>query len=507
MKCFYKFSVLVLTVLFIVSGSASSQWFQQPSGTDEWLYSVCFLDEFDGWIVGWNGTILRTTDGGNHWISQSIDTNLVFFDVCFINAYNGFAVGEGGTILRTTDSGNNWAFQNSGTFWALNAVSFSDAANGTAVGAEGIIVRTTNGGYTWQSQVSNTYYPLNDVCFKDPLHGVIVGGSLTILRTTDGGENWIDESIPWPLINRAPHDLTGISFMDVNTGYAVGYFNMVLKTTDAGDNWAFLSEGYGHFWDAVSFSDENNGTIVCSDGIIQRTTDGGLSWETQQGGTYMWLINVCFTDPFHGTIVGESGIILRTNNGGIPVELVSFTGEFVKDAVILKWQTATETNNKGFEVERLKDSRITKLHDWEMVGFVNGHGTTTEENNYSFVDKKLESGSYVYRLKQIDFDGSLKYSTEVDVDISMPGEFILYQNYPNPFNPMTKIKWHSPVAARQTLKIYDVLGKEIITLIDEYRPAGRYETELDGSKYPAGVYFYRLIAGNFVDTKKLILMK
>lgn len=522
MRLLYKFSVLLIIVSFLFVGKAFSQWLQQPGGTDEWLFSVCFLDEFNGWVVGNGGTILRTTNGGNNWISQSIDTNLVLFDVCFIDDYNGFIVGENGTILRTTDSGSNWVFQNSGTFWALAAVSFSDAANGTAVGAEGTIVRTTNGGYTWESQTSNTYYPLNDVCFKDPSHGVIVGGSRTILRTIDGGQNWIDESLPWSFSDqllKAPPDLTSMSFIDLNTGYAVGYYNTILKTTDGGDNWTYLSVGYGPFLEGVSFPDENTGTVVCSSGIIKRTTDGGLTWEIQQSGTYAWLDKVCFSDPIHGTIVGESGLILRTDNGGIPVELVSFTAECVDGSAVLNWMTSTETNNRGFDIERKSvpecnpscnqpvSQSVNQSFNWEKIGFVEGAGTSTKSGLYSFTDKDLPSGIYSYRLKQIDFDGSANYSREAVVEVSGPEEFMLYQNYPNPFNPSTKIKWYSHAAGWQTLKIFDILGKEIASLVNEYKTEGRYEYEFDGGQYPSGVYFCLLTAGKFTAVKKLVLLK
>jgi hypothetical protein len=188
--------------------------------------------------------------------------------------------------------------------------------------------------------------------------------------------------------------------------------------------------------------------------------------------------------------------------GTIPVELTSFTVKIFEGKITLQWATETETNNKGFEVQRK-----TTENEFEKIGFVPGFGTTTEPKLYSFTDSEVSSGKYSYRLKQIDFDGSFGYSDEVEIEVSTPLEFSLLQNYPNPFNPITKISWQSPVSSRQTLKVYDILGNEVATLVDEEKPAGKYEVEFDASALPSGVYFYQINAGEFVNTKNMILLK
>ena len=151
---------------------------------------------------------------------------------------------------------------------------------------------------------------------------------------------------------------------------------------------------------------------------------------------------------------------------------------------------------------------------WEKIGFVTGKGTTTEIINYSFVDDELLTKKTFYRLKQIDFDGTFSYSDEVEVDVNTPLTFSLAQNYPNPFNPVTTIRYSIPnvtlsgvEGSRVQLKIYDVLGNEVATLENEYKSAGTYEVEFNAAKYTSGVYFYRLQAGSFVETKKMILLK
>jgi hypothetical protein len=185
----------------------------------------------------------------------------------------------------------------------------------------------------------------------------------------------------------------------------------------------------------------------------------------------------------------------------VPVELVSFSANTDENDVILTWFTATETNNRGFEVQRKTTG------EYESIAFVEGNGTTTEVQNYLFRDKNLLSGTYTYRLKQMDFDGSFAYSDEVEIDIEQPDVFYLGQNYPNPFNPSTVIKYSVPADGLVTLKVYDLLGKEVSTLVNDYKQAGTFDVNFDGSNLSSGVYYYQLTAGELTATKKLMLTK
>lgn len=187
----------------------------------------------------------------------------------------------------------------------------------------------------------------------------------------------------------------------------------------------------------------------------------------------------------------------------LPVELVSFTGE-ASDGykVKLNWETATELNNFGFDVERQ-----TSNGQWEKVGFVNGNGTSNSSKTYSFKDNSPTGGSkFFYRLKQIDNDGQFEYSDVVEVML-VPMEYKLYQNYPNPFNPMTKIKFAIPEAGKVNLKIFDIKGEQVADLVNtDYEP-GYYDIELNLSNLASGVYIYRLQSKSFSDVKKLMLIK
>lgn len=205
----------------------------------------------------------------------------------------------------------------------------------------------------------------------------------------------------------------------------------------------------------------------------------------------------------------------------LPIELLSFSGEISESSVRLNWVTASEKNNRGFEIERSQKSKDRSQTEWDLVGYVGGHGTSTLNHAYSFLDDDLIPGEYFYRLKQIDFDGSFTYSYEIEVDVNFaPSEFKLFQNYPNPFNPTTKIRFTIPDNAtlRQAqsdnyviLKVYDAIGNEIATLANERKPAGEFEIEFNQEvsnlNVTSGIYFYRLEIDGFSQTKKMIFLK
>ncbi len=196
-------------------------------------------------------------------------------------------------------------------------------------------------------------------------------------------------------------------------------------------------------------------------------------------------------------------------NSPLPVELISFTSRADGNSVTLTWQTATEVNNYGFDIQR---TVISGQHsnEWEIIGFVEGHGNSNSLKEYSFKDVKPIRGKNLYRLKQIDTDGRFEYSNEIEVEITAPTEFLLSQNYPNPFNPSTVISYQLSVPSNVVLKIFDVLGNEIATLIDnEFKEAGYYIYQLRINNYQltTGVYFYRLQAGEFVQMRKMLLLR
>ena len=205
----------------------------------------------------------------------------------------------------------------------------------------------------------------------------------------------------------------------------------------------------------------------------------------------------------------------------LPVELISFNATAQNGVVTLNWTTSSETNNKGFEILR-SEKQETISEKWIKIGFVEGKGTTTKLSDYTFIDTEVKnSGKFYYCLKQIDFDGSFDYSKEVEVVIDLnPSEFALFQNYPNPFNPTTTIKFNIPTPPSSSplvkgrnevgfvnLKVYDILGKEVATLVNDYQEAGSHQIDFNASNFPSGVYIYQLRAGNFISSKTMMVIK
>ncbi|GMU96052.1 reprolysin-like metallopeptidase [Ignavibacterium album] len=254
--------------------------------------------------------------------------------------------------------------------------------------------------------------------------------------------------------------------------------------------------------------------VNCSNVNILLSVDGGqtypfvLASNTPNDGSETVILPDNQTNTARIKVEAVGNIFFDISNvnftiaAAIPVELASFTATSIDEGVLLNWITATEINNAGFTIERGIDSE-----NFSEIGFVGGKGTTTEPTVYSYLDNSAKQGTYYYRLKQTDYDGTFKYLDMVNVSVNLPTKFALGQNYPNPFNPSTVISWQSPVSSYQTLKIYDILGNEVATLVDEYREAGSYYVEFDASDLPSGIYYYKLTAGSFSDVKKMMVVK
>lgn len=195
-----------------------------------------------------------------------------------------------------------------------------------------------------------------------------------------------------------------------------------------------------------------------------------------------------------------------TYDSTVAVELTSFGATVNGSSVALNWQTASEINNRGFEIERKSPNT-----NWENIGFVAGVGNSTSAMSYSYVDANVTGTSFKYRLKQIDFDGTFEYSKEVEVDLNVK-DFNLYQNYPNPFNPSTKIKFSVPQDGMVTVKVYNMLGQEIVTLFADNASAGVHTLNWNGKDasgidVSSGSYICKMTAGNFIQSNKMILIK
>ena len=394
-----RFFAFLFTGVLICFNVSNAQWFWQnplPTGND--LFGVSFTDASNGTVTGFNGTILRTTNGGVDWIPQTSGVTVFLRNVSFTDANTGTAVGLNGTILRTTDGGVNWILQTSGTTQGIQNVSFTDANNGTVVGNAGTILRTTNGGVNWIPQISGVTAQLMGVHFIDANTGTAVGGGGTILRTINGGVNWI------PQTSGLTSFINGVFFTDANTGTVVGASGKILRTTDGGVNWIPQTSGVtttlsnisftdantgtvvgsnkilrttngGADWfeqvhtvplvQGVSFTDANTGTVVGAYGSILRTTNGGTSWVPQSSYvTIEVLSDVCFTSSYNGTVVGQNGTILRTTNGGVNwIRLTSGTADNLTGVSFINANTGTVVGTSGI-ILRTTDGGVNWIRQY-----------------------------------------------------------------------------------------------------------------------------------------------
>lgn len=231
-----------------------------------------------------------------------------------------------------------------------------------------------------------------------------------------------------------------------------------------------------------------------------RTNSSTLNWSTSAPGS-----SNSSTSELSNTVFPVSGLtyIWDGQCGILPVEMSLFNFTLNRRDVTLNWTTATEINNSHFDVER---SAVNG--QWLMIGSVKGNGTTLSSMNYSFTDRELNTGMYNYRLKQTDFNGNFKYyNLNSEVNIGIPGKFDLLQNYPNPFNPSTKISYDLPYDVNLTLKIFDISGREVSTLVNEFQTAGYYSINFNSSNLASGIYIYNLTANGLTLSKKMLLIK
>jgi hypothetical protein len=261
------------------------------------------------------------------------------------------------------------------------------------------------------------------------------------------------------------------------------------------------------FTTAASSAVTLTGGAVWSNVFWQVGTTASLGASSVLEGTILagTYITQGATASLDGRALAYTDYVTLNGATALPVELTSFTAVSKNGSVELNWNTATEVNNYGFEVQRSQTQNFT----WSKIGFVNGSGTSNSPKNYSFVDKTISYSSYAYRLKQIDNDNKYIYSNIIEVNAAgqIVNGFLLNQNYPNPFNPSSTIKYSIANAGNVKLTVYNSIGSKVATIVNEYRPAGNYSVKFNGSNIASGIYLYRLESGNYSATKKFILMK
>jgi len=528
------------------------------------LKSVFFINDTTGYIAGWGGKLYKTENGGINWTLLSLNTTSNLWDIKFFNPNTMFVIGGGplyyqpGRIFKSSNIGNSWdstthasglrriAFANNfitvgnngsllvsfdaGLSWMnkKNSVTnvdlfktyFVSSETGYCIGDSGKVFRTSNGGSNWSSCIVPTNKLLSSCYFFNAQTGIVVGRLGTSLKTTNNGVNWI------VLNMNTSYNLTSLTFVNGNIGYCTGGEG-VFKSSDQGNSWQTVLDSNFNLSECY-FLNENTGYVCGGDGPhpdkIFKTSNGGTTWSsipTHYNTIHKHITFLNENTGFTGGVENAPSVtpFFKTTNAGlnwspislplpVPADYSVKSINFVNNSTIIIL-IGRYYSGGGSDLFVTKNSGMNWEHYSDRFDYATVYSVLL--NNLFTVNNSLSYG--------VGDDGSiLKFDKDINIirinNISqtIPNNFSLSQNYPNPFNPQTKIKFDIPVNVKgQTqnvkLVIYDLLGREVTTLVNEQLKPGSYEIDWDGSNFSSSVYFYKIISGDFVETKKMVLMK
>ena len=529
------------------------------------ILSVFFINEQTGWIGSSTGLIYKTTNGGASW-SQQYNANFKWITkIFFVNETTGFATIHKydpdpflreGAIIKTTNGGQSWTIKTQVFSDGFQCIHFPDPENGFAVGTWGMFTRTSNGGETWSNPVFLTNNWFHSVFFIDKYTGFAAGGGFTntlIFKTTNNGNSWA--------LVRSTNEggILGITFLDDQKGWACGYNGTMLKSTNAGSNWStenssvnsaigemvmFPNTGLavGEFGVVLKYGQQgstnisiiqpNGGEILTSgstyeilwnsqdvvDVKIEFTSNNGQNWTTiidsiPSTGIYNWAVPQVVSSQCKIRISDKSDPgIFSVSNGTFSIQssrLINVIQPNGGEVIPGGSNYEIQWNSNDVEYVKLEYS-INNGASWNIiVDSVPSVGiyTWTVPNIQTIQGRIKISDITMPSISDIS-DNTFRIDHSVDVnEWHSVTEFGLNQNYPNPFNPSTVISFSIPVSEYVTIKIYDMLGNEVGVIVNEELPAGTHTAELRTDGLSSGTYFYRMQAGSYSDTKKMIFLK
>jgi photosystem II stability/assembly factor-like uncharacterized protein len=479
------------------------------------LYSVYFKDADNGIAVGGGsrGSVaVRTTDGGLNWVPVTIPCGTTLSTVSG-SGNDVWVCGGSGTILRSTDFGDSWILLTPVPGTSLYDIQHLSNGNIVTAGFDGLFIKSTNDGIDWKSgfiTINKVTPSVQDIYFVNDQVGFAAHSYGMLTKTTDGGETWVAVIPDTINVTQVQY---GVHFVNENYGFSVGKLatnsDMIYKTTDGGSIWELKTNILAGNLRHVAFFNENIGVIVAEKLKAMYTTDGGQTWtpsvfETLPPGALTPnLRKVAFRDINNVTAVGE-GIILNSTNGGAtwnyaPVDNLeqTLTGLGFSDNMN-GWAVGTKSSTpRSVGLYQTTDGGLT----WEnKVDPVLLDGT-------EIVYGGAVHGEYLWLCgSPSNIFTNEPVSSVFDEQIHL-NDIHLYQNYPNPFNPSTKISFSLKEPVMVSIRIFDVLGKEIQTILNEYKDAGNYDLEFNASGLSSGIYFYNLTAGDLSISRKMTLLK
>jgi len=479
----------------------------------------------------WNGRLYISTNSGDAWTETRPAGDAAknwFISSTSSDGTKMIAGVNGGRIYCSTNSGSTWTeTQPAGDAdksWTATSMS-SDGTKLIAGTFNGRIYYSINSGTAWTETqpagvVDKGWYTTSMSSDGTKLLAGAYPGRL--YYSVNSGTVWTETQPAGP----ADLNWQATSMSSDGTKLIAGSFpnqfnpvGRLYLSANSGTSWTETQPGGDNHLGWVTAKMSSDGTKMIA-GVFNSSlfvsSNGGSNWTVTQpnsSGANVWQSASISSDATK-LMAGVNGGRLYLNIGLLPVELSSFTASVVKSDVMLQWSTATEMNNYGFDVERRTTSLMSSPNyggnaagGWQKIGFAAGHGTSNSPQHYSYADR-LSAGTYAYRLKQIDRDGKFEYSQTVEVSAAItPKEFGLEQNYPNPFNPTTMLNYQLTMNSQVSLKIYDAIGREVATLVNEVKDAGTYSAQFDGARLSSGIYFAKLTSDSKTQIRKLMLIK
>lgn len=496
--------LFILSILFPLAAHSQYGWIQQQSNTGNDLNGINFLDPNTGYAVGYNGSILKTTNGGTNWTFNTLN-NYGYRQVVFPQADSGLVFGLPGICYKTTDRGQTWFL----TFISLadtyTYAYFINEYTGWVLSNNGRVYKTENGGYNWAFEPASTNAMLYSCSFINENTGWVCGGFGMVSKTVNGGDIFIN--MPAGVSN----DLYGITFVNGNTGWVCGSGGLIMKSTNGCISWTPQNSGVTNNLSWIYFTDVNTGYVCGSSGVILKTTNGGTIWYRQPVSTNGQLNRIIFIDHQNGWVCGNNGEIYKTTNGGDPLPAVP--------ALI-----SPPDNSWGIS--------LTPALTWTNTGAVNYQVQVSTAPDFSVITdsssvtssvytvpagKLILNRTYYWRVRAYYYYGTSEWSviwnftTLVSgvtiLNATVPASYNLYQNYPNPFNPSTNIRFDVPKTSNVKLIVYDINGRVVENLFSGNIPAGSFEYKWNASKYSSGIYFFRMESNEYSAVRKMTLLK
>jgi len=522
----------------VISTDGGLTWSNPYSGTDLNLNGISFFDENIGIIVGPSGLLLRSTNGGFNWSKISSPTNQTLQSVSVIDSNLIVAVGINGTVIKSVDKGKTWTVEfqpsshwlrsifsvdknyfivgtdgiilknkrnsksilklfirNSKTDKNINAIEFINEKIAIAVGDNGVIVRTSDGGKDWTIRPTGRNENLLDIKKISDTLIFAVGYNGEFLVSNDLGLSWTSRP------SFTTYMLLKMNFYDEKKGVISASSGRTLKTTNGGDSWSVVS-GFAENYPGVAWFGYNKICLAGAGGKIKVSTDAGSVWPTTISPYGKDFSDLVFRDSLLGVAVGQSGIIARTINGGNSWSYMNVRTPDLNAVKFLNPDTVVAVGNFGNVIYSTNQGETWTTYETEMMTHFYDVGGKSLTHLY-FVGP---SGKIISTIDPILLSGDEGSNANLNIT-----GYQLNQNYPNPFNLVTTIKYSIPNNAETrhgvSLRIFDILGREVTTLVNEEKQPGTYEVKFDATRLSSGIYFYRLKAGSFIETKKMILMR